>query len=105
MMNRRTFCASAASAAAGLCFGLRAGVARADDFADTLQRDLAAIEGASGGRLGVAVLDTRTGARAAHRANERFPMCSTFKFLAAAAVLKRVDKGQERLDRKIAFDA
>jgi beta-lactamase class A len=99
------FCASAASAAAGLCCGFPAGVARADDFAGTLQPELATIETASGGRLGVAVLDTKTGARAAHRANERFPMCSTFKLLAAAAVLKRVDKGQEKLDRKIAFDA
>ena len=30
-------------------------------------------------------------------------MCSTFKLLAVAAILKRVDAGQERLDRKIAF--
>jgi beta-lactamase class A len=32
-------------------------------------------------------------------------MCSTFKLLAAAAVLERVDQGQERLDRRIAFAA
>ena len=30
-------------------------------------------------------------------------MCSTFKLLAAAAALKRVDQGAERLDRKIAY--
>ena len=30
-------------------------------------------------------------------------MCSTFKLLAAAAVLKRVDEGAERLDRTIAY--
>ena len=30
-------------------------------------------------------------------------MCSTFKLLTAAAVLKRVDAGAERLDRKIAY--
>ena len=30
-------------------------------------------------------------------------MCSTFKLLAAAAALKRVDEGAERLDRTIAY--
>ena len=49
------------------------------------------------------LLDTGTGARSAYRADERFPMCSTFKFLAVAAVLSRVDDGLERLDRRIPF--
>lgn len=59
------------------------------------------IEVAVGGRLGVAVLDTGTGELVGHRLDERFAMCSTFKFLAAALVLARVDAGQERLDRRI----
>jgi beta-lactamase class A len=59
------------------------------------------VEASVGGRLGVAVLDTATGELAGHRLDERFPMCSTFKFLAAALVLARVDAGQERLDRRI----
>ena len=59
------------------------------------------IEASVGGRLGVAVLDTATGELAGHRLDERFPMCSTFKFLAAALVLARVDAGQERLDRRV----
>jgi beta-lactamase class A len=63
------------------------------------------IEAASGARLGVALLDTATGRRVAHRADERFPMCSTFKFLAAALVLQRVDRGLESLDRPVAIDA
>jgi len=80
------------------------GDARAAEKQGTdLERKLADIERTSGGRLGVAVIDTRTGARAAHRAEERFPMCSTFKLLAAAAILQRVDAGQEKLDRRIAF--
>jgi beta-lactamase class A len=61
----------------------------------------AEIEASVGGRLGVAVLDTATGELAGHRLDERFPMCSTFKLLAAALVLARVDAGQERLDRRI----
>ncbi len=55
----------------------------------------------SGGRLGIAVLDTASGALAGHRLDERFPMCSTFKALAAAAILARVDAGQEQLSRRI----
>ena len=64
---------------------------------------IAAIEAQIGGRLGVAVLNTATGARIVHRAGERFPMCSTFKFLAVAAVLRRVDAGVEHLDRRIPY--
>ena len=62
-----------------------------------------ALERRHGGRLGVAVLDTGSGRRMAHRPEERFAMASTFKFLAAAFVLARCDKGEERLQRRIAF--
>jgi len=64
---------------------------------------LGAIEARTGGRLGVAALDTSTGRRLAHRAGERFPMCSTFKALAVAALLAKVDRGAERLDRFVAY--
>jgi beta-lactamase class A len=61
----------------------------------------AQLERANGGRLGVAVINTATGEHAHHRADERFPMCSTFKFLLAAAVLQRVDGRYESLDRAV----
>jgi beta-lactamase class A len=67
----------------------------------SLHDQLAAIERESGGRLGVALIDTVTGRKDGYRAEERFPMCSTFKVLAASAVLKRVDEGKEKLDRRI----
>lgn len=60
------------------------------------------IERESGGRLGVAVRDAQTGRKLAWRGDERFPMCSIFKFALAAQVLARVDARQERLDRRIA---
>lgn len=63
---------------------------------------LAELEARKNGRLGVAVLETRTRGRIAHRGDERFAMCSTFKFLAAGFVLFRVDRGAERLDRRVA---
>ena len=66
---------------------------------------IAAIEAQTRGRIGVATLDTGSGKRLDYRSKERFPMCSTFKFLAAAAVLKRVDEKQEKLERFVPYDA
>jgi beta-lactamase class A len=68
-----------------------------------ISRSIVALEARSGGRLGVAVLDTADGRTFAHRDDERFAMCSTFKALVAGLVLKRVDQGQERLDRRIVY--
>lgn len=63
------------------------------------------IEHQTGGRIGVAALDTGNDRRLSHRADERFPMCSTFKFLAVAAVLQRVDARKEQLDRFVRYTA
>jgi beta-lactamase class A len=95
-------------AAAGLAAAFGAGFAAlpkkaAAAFAPALQDQLRAIEGKTGGRLGVAVLDTASGARTDYRGNERFPICSTFKVLAVSAVLKRAELGREHLDRHIAI--
>jgi beta-lactamase class A len=105
MPSRRSF----AKAAAATLFTLHvsSGLKTARAAAKTLEGlagELTRIEAAIGGRLGVAVLDTETGGRASHRADERFPMCSTFKLLAAAAVLARVDSGKEHLDRRVQFE-
>jgi len=59
------------------------------------------LEKTTSGRLGVAVLDTATGERSGYRADERFAMCSTFKFLLVSAVLERVDRHQETLEHAI----
>jgi beta-lactamase class A len=77
----------------------------ADADADAIRARLAQIEAASGGRLGVSILDTTSGLHAGLRADERFPMCSTFKLLAAGAVLARVDRGEESLQRRVVFSA
>jgi beta-lactamase class A len=69
------------------------------------QNRIAAIETRTGGRIAVSARDTGSGKRLDYRLQERFPMCSTFKFLAAAAVLKRVDEGKENLDRFIPYSA
>lgn len=55
-------------------------------------------------RIGVAAVDTATGeSLTSSHENERFLMCSTFKFLAAAAVLKRVDEGRDQMDRFVRY--
>ncbi|MGI5200904.1 class A beta-lactamase [Spirillospora sp. CA-108201] len=61
----------------------------------------AALERRHGARLGVYALATRTGAEVAYRADERFAFCSTFKVLAAAAVLHGNPLGH--LDERVAY--
>ncbi len=59
-----------------------------DISAKNLQKMLAELEASSGGRLGVAASVSNGDKILSYRGNERFPMCSTFKVLAAAAVLR-----------------
>ncbi|OOG49056.1 class A beta-lactamase [Rhodanobacter sp. C01] len=99
-MNRRNFFKGATAVAAALV--LRPALSF-DASAETAVTRLAALERKYGGRLGVSILDTGSGRRAVHRADERFLMCSTFKLLAVASVLARVDRGAEQLDRRIVF--
>lgn len=96
MLSRRDFSILTAFALPTL---LRARSAAWSTLADSFRK----LEQENGGRLGVSVLDTATGERTGYRVNERFPMCSTFKFLLASAVLQRVDQHHESLDRSIAI--
>ncbi|GJD33565.1 class A beta-lactamase [Methylobacterium aerolatum] len=59
-----------------------------------------AIEAGTGGRLGVSVAGEGF-TPLLWRADERFAFCSTFKVLAAAAVLARIDAGAVRLDQAL----
>jgi beta-lactamase class A len=79
---------------------LRATAAAADAG---LRQAAAELEARHGGRLGVAVLDTAGSMPAAYRGDERFALCSTYKLLAAAFVLARVDRTQESLARRIVY--
>ncbi|HEY0332343.1 MAG TPA: class A beta-lactamase [Stenotrophomonas sp.] len=63
------------------------------------------IERDSGGRLGLALHDAGGRRLAGQRDDERFPMCSTFKFLLAGAVLARVDAGRLSLERRVPIAA
>ncbi|RKT02451.1 beta-lactamase class A [Streptomyces sp. 3211.6] len=61
------------------------------------------LEREHGARLGVYALDTGTGRAVTHRADELFPMCSLFKTLAAAAVLRDLDHDGSVLARRIHY--
>lgn len=95
-MTRAAMLAGAAAMGKGLARG------EAQELGE-LEPKLASIERISGGRLGVAVLDIASGQRFGYRADERFPMCSTFKVLAVGAVLKRIDEGSENLNRVVHY--
>ncbi len=61
------------------------------------------IEQRVGGRVGVFAVDSGSGASIEYRADERFAMCSTFKWALAAAVLARVDRGELALEQPVSF--
>lgn len=63
----------------------------------------AALERTYGARLGLHAVDTGSGATLSHRADERFAFCSTFKTLAAAAVLHH--NPPSHLDQRITYTA
>lgn len=67
------------------------------------QARLAALEQAAGGRLGVGAIDCGNGRRLGYRADQRFPMCSTFKAIAAAAILAHGTNVPGWLDQRVRY--
>jgi beta-lactamase class A len=101
MITRRCFVGS--TLIAGAVLATRDAAYAAKHAPDALTARFGEIERKTGGRLGVAGIDTATGRSFGHRTQERFPMCSTFKVLASGAVLHGVDTGKETLARRIYF--
>lgn len=102
MLHRRTLLTALAAAPVVMPELAKAAVFARKPASDLTSR-INELEQASGGRLGVAVLDTRTGRRFAWRGDERFRMCSTIKMPLSAAILRRVDQGREQLDRRVTY--
>jgi beta-lactamase class A len=107
-LRRRRFCGSIASTALlGSSVGVPA-IVRAASAAPWLssaavQAKLSALESSALGRLGVQILDTATGQEYGYRSDERFLMLSSFKLLASALVLHRVDARLDSLERSIPY--
>ncbi len=102
MITRRSFLVSGSLAAISTAALPPFLVAQPGRRFEGLPAALEQLERANAGRLGVSILDTGSGERAGYRADERFAMCSTFKLLLVAAILRRTDTGQEHPDRTIA---
>jgi beta-lactamase class A len=102
--SRRTVLALATGTALTALTATR-GTAYAATPGDALIGRFRALEEEYAARLGVFALDTATGRTVAYRADERFPMCSVFKGLAAAAVLRDLDRRGEFLARRLRYTA
>ena len=61
------------------------------------------LEKSSGGRIGVHVMDTGTGAVWSYRSKERFPLASTFKAFACANFLDQAAKGLVDPQKRVRF--
>lgn len=68
-----------------------------------IETQLAALEKDLDGRLGIYALNTANGAQLGYRANERFPLCSTFKVLAASAILKKSEQVPGLLQYRVKY--
>lgn len=101
-LPRRRLIAALASGGALLLSG---SPLRAKELYLRLADPLAELEYHSGGRLGVAVKDVERGETAGYRADERFPLCSTGKVPAVAAILARHDSEGGWLERPIPIAA
>ncbi|MGK5695610.1 class A beta-lactamase [Streptomyces sp. URMC 128] len=97
--SRRT--ALALGAAAALSLG--GGTAHALPATGSVTARLRELEREHTARLGVYARNMRTGRTVTYRADERFPMASVFKTLAAAAVLRDLDHDGAFLARRIRY--
>jgi beta-lactamase class A len=96
--NRRRFLFAMAGRLASACAPLSV-------IANDEPHLLAAVEAKVGGRVGVFALDTGNGRELAHRQDELFAMCSTFKWVLAAAILARVERGKLSLEERVSYDS
>lgn len=72
-------------------------------YAQTVQEKLAALEAASGGKIGLSALNTANNTRIQYKAEMRFPMQSTFKVMGVAAALKQGMRDLDLLQQKLPY--
>lgn len=70
---------------------------------NTIQKKLTDLETKNHGRLGISALDLNSNQRIQYRAEEQFPLQSTFKTIVVAAVLKKSMTNNELLQKKISY--
>ncbi len=72
---------------------------------DNLLTEVDRIERQLDARVGFAAYNLETGQRWEYNADQLFAMSSTFKTLACASLLQRVDEGNEQLERRVKVSA
>ncbi len=72
---------------------------------ESIAEELASIQAASGGRIGLHAFDLKSGRSIGMNDHDRFAMCSTFKLLLAAAILDRVDAGKIDPQQRVKFSS
>ncbi|POT57669.1 class A beta-lactamase [Citrobacter amalonaticus] len=92
-----------ATAVVPLLMGSTSLWARTATDVSTIKQKLTALEKSSGGRLGVALIDTADDSQLLYRGDERFAMCSTSKVITAAAVLKQSEDDKNVLHQKMSI--
>ncbi|MFJ1971245.1 class A beta-lactamase [Streptomyces sp. NPDC087903] len=107
-MTRRALLAAGTATATTLLMPTASAHAAANgesDGSDHVTARLSALEARHGARLGVFAHNLATRRTVRYRADERFPVCSLFKTLAAAAVLRDLDRHGEVLARRVHYTA
>ncbi|MDS1135888.1 class A beta-lactamase [Nitratireductor indicus] len=102
-ISRRSFFSSCGASIVTASVFLNRPSFASSGMTEAFDRKFIEVEAWLGGRLGVAIEDVQTGQKWSYRSTERFPMNSTFKAFACAAILARADAGKEDLSRRIVF--
>jgi beta-lactamase class A len=92
MTNRRQFILAAAS------------LTTLPSLAFAAPSPFAALEDGLDGQIGVYAIDTGSGKEITHRADEAFPMCSTFKAALAASLLERSVKNPKLMQKRVRYN-
>ncbi|MEE4278398.1 MAG: class A beta-lactamase [Halieaceae bacterium] len=83
---------------------LAAGERESQSRANSVLRAVAAVEQELAASVGLYVRDVDSGELITHSADDRFPLNSTFKLFACAALLQRVESGISELEATVELD-
>src|SRR5438105_8767429 len=70
----------------------------------SIHEKLAELETSTGGRIGLSAINTVDNTSIQYRTDERFPMCSSFKAMAVAAILKKSMTDKALMAQRIFYE-
>jgi len=98
--DRRSFLLAAAAVPVAM---VRAAQGTHEHETASATRELAQIERALGGRIGIFAFNAADHSQLRYRAGERFPVCSTFKVLLVGSILERSTRIAGLMQRRIHY--